>query len=180
MPTKAPVKEPCSPRPASSEKIEASRTGSDLPPFLAMSEGELQRLAFDRDGEPHRAVGVEPNGLGEREAQPPVGIIGLAAQDRQRAPCRLAPYDGEKMKLVLVVVGRDSRRLLKVLRPEIELGLRAVGEVFLPPGDEGLLEPRADRFAPDEPEPAGPRRKREDALGIGRAQPLKFRRQSRG
>ena len=101
----------------------------------------------------------------------------MATHYRQRTAEGVVPRDGERVELVAVVVGDEASALLKVLRREFELGFRPVGEMLLPARDERLFEPRAERLAAEEPQPARARIEREDALRLWRSRPLEINRQ---
>ena len=75
------------------------------------------------------------------------------------------------MELVAVVIGRQPGVLLIGQRVEIHRRLGGIGEVFLPAGDKGLLEPRPGAFPSDQDQPVV---QPEDPVGVGGAQPLEL------
>jgi hypothetical protein len=78
------------------------------------------------------------------------------------------------MEFRAVVIGGQAGRVLKGAGAEIKLRLGAVGEMLLPPRDQRLLEPGADRFARVETQPAGPGGERKNALGVRGPEPLEI------
>ena len=109
MPTKAPVKEACSPRPASSEIRLASSSGPTGVQSPPVRQKKRWRASVDLDGELDRAVGQRQRAV-EREAQAAVGPVAGAAHHRQHAAEGGVVADGEEVELVAVVVGRRGRR----------------------------------------------------------------------
>ena len=74
----------------------------------------------------------------------------------------------------------EAGRLLEVYGAEAQPGLGAEGKMLLAAGDERLVEPAAERLAAEQAQAAGHFGQREEALGIGRAQPLEVSRQACG
>ena len=82
------------------------------------------------------------------------------------------PGNPDEVELVAIVVVRQSRNLLNVLRTELQFGFGPKAQMFLASGDKGLFKPAADRL---------PRVQNKAILGCGkqslrkwRPQPLKL------
>ena len=81
--------------------------------------------------------------------------------------------DGQVVEVVAAVVGGEAGELALVGRREVERRLRRRRRSAADAaGDQRLLEPRADRLAAEERQLAVLRL--EDAVGLGRAQPLEI------
>src|SRR5690606_19536141 len=85
--------------------------------------------------------------------------------------------DGKKMELVTIVVVDEAGGLLERFGLIVEPRLGAEGKHVLPPCDERLFIPAPDRLAAEQPQEARTFAEREQALPVGRAQPLEFERQ---
>ena len=119
--------------------------GADGGPVAAVAAEEALGGAGDLDGEVDGAVGERDRAL-EREGEAAVGPVAGAGEDGEDAAEAGVVADGEEVELVAVVVGREAGGLLVGVGGEgREAGLGAVGEVLLAAGDQGLLEPAADR-----------------------------------
>ena len=118
----------------------------DAAPFAVQGVGELKARLVDGNREADRPFTADRDWGLEREAEAPLGIVALAAQNGQRAPHFFVPNEREAVELRTVVVGGQASRLLKSMRVEVEFGLRAIDEMLLPARDQRLLEPGADRF----------------------------------
>jgi hypothetical protein len=70
----------------------------------------------------------------------------------QRPPSSLVPGDGKEVELVPVVVVHQPGGLLDIARFELAVVSARKLEVLLPPCDQRLFEPAADRFARMEPQ----------------------------
>ena len=86
MPTNAPVKELCSPPPASSDRMDASRTGPIVRHAAAVVKQELKLFAVDADRRAGRGAraAARPRALSAR--QPPVRIVAKATEDASERP----------------------------------------------------------------------------------------------
>ena len=176
-PTKAPVKEPCSPRPPSSEMTLASSSG---PAGCHSPPARQKKRCVAPSTSTARSSGPSGSGIGgcEREGEAAVGPVAGAGEDGEDAAEGGVVGDGEEVELAAVVVGREAGVLLVGVGGEGgEPGLGAVAQVLLAAGDQRLLEPAADRLAAREAQ--GLAGQGEEALGVGGAEPLEVLRQRR-
>ena len=131
---------------------------------------ELQLLPPDAQRQPHLALLRNAHRLRERKLEPSRGVRRLGGHDEQLALAVSVRGDGQIEEVIAAVVRDEPRELTLVGGAEGHHRLRVVREVRLAPRDQRLLEPAADSLAPDQLQRAVDHV--EDALRLGRAQPL--------
>lgn len=131
-------------------------------------QGELLSRAIDPHAKLYFAI---RGGVGGMEGKPLTRPIAQTRNDLNDAG---TGFTGEKgcVKLGTVVIGGQARSALPVWRISKQGGRSKVGMVFLPAGHKGLFKPGPDAFTPGHTQTVGCQR--EQAFGIGCAQPLKF------
>ena len=171
MPTKAPVKEPCSPRPPSSEMTEASSAG---PAGIHSPPVRKKNCCVASVTSTARSTGPSGSGIGgwSGKLRRPSGQSPGQERMVSTRPSGGVEADGEEVELGAVVVGREAGGLLVGVGGEGgEAGLGAVAE-----DAAGGGRPAPARTS--EPIDSRPCRRRavagqgEEALGVGGAQPL--------
>ena len=153
---------------------------TDRQPSARSSDRRIAALAPSISAaSPIGSLSRQSDRLRQREHQIAVGPVSRTGHDCQHASAPGVVAHRKQMEFVAVVVVRQPGRLLECRRVELELGLGAQREILLPPRDQRLLEPGADRFARDQPQRTGLLGQRKDAFGKRCAQPLEIGRQIR-
>ncbi len=143
------MKEPCSPRPPSSEITLGVQDRADrLPGALAFClPEELQVVLADFHGELDATLGGNRHSAVGGKAQASVRVVAVAGEDRHAAAECFVQRHSNRVELVTVIVMRQPRHLLIGVGRELDHGLGAETVVFLAAGDQRLFEPGADAFA---------------------------------
>lgn len=137
---------------------------------------ELQVVIDDVHRKVDRTV-TNRDSLADRECQFAGRVVTRNRENDQATAEFLVGRNAERVELVAIVIMGDAGNLLIGFGRKIEPRFDAKSMMLLPTGNQRLLEPRTDAFAAKQTQMPCPLREAEDAVRLGRTQPLKLRRQ---